>query len=43
MCDKDMETCSDSESDEAANVFWANSMIQMICQFMYPLYNDLYK
>ena len=27
MCDKDMETYSDSESDEAANVCWANSMI----------------
>ena len=28
MCDKDMETRSDSESDEAANACWANSMIQ---------------
>ena len=43
MCDKDMDTCSHSESDEAANVCWANSMIQIIFHVIYPLYKELYK
>ena len=43
MCDKEMEKCSDSESNEAANLCWANSMIQMVFHVVYPLYKELYK
>ena len=42
MCEKDIETCSHSESDEANNVCWENSIIQMFLM-LYIHYTKCYK
>ena len=42
-CELKIETISNDENNEATNLFWANSIIQIVLNVLKPVYNDLYK
>ena len=37
-CELDIETMPNDENNDATNVYWANSMIQMLLNVLQPVY-----